>query len=361
MVRWAAIGLLALALAGCAGGEDSSGARLGSGESLPECSPGKPAPSATAAFVADGKAWAVRANDTGITCLFDVPRAGPFVWGPRGDRALLDGLAVQGLAGAPHRDASTFTPRTASWGRPTGKSIVFVGRDGHALLKAHMGRRRLQNITPLGDARYLNVVYHPSGRALAFVVQRGSNQSIWLSTNTGTEPRRLAFSTTGTRFGALAFTASGAELLYAARHRGGRGVLHWLSLGSGGASELWSRPKTEIRAIFPSQNPQFVALTIGPSCAHSRALVVDLAKSKARPLLPREVRPTKVIGWLGSGKLLAGAGACGGPFDVSAVDARTRLTVPLASGVTAAATRLPEPKPPPPLPDEPQVPGSGFA
>ena len=66
--------------------------------------------------------------------------AGPFAWGPRGDRALLANLEVKGLGDAPTRPPGRVDPSASSWGRPIGKSIVFVGNGGRALLKARSKR-----------------------------------------------------------------------------------------------------------------------------------------------------------------------------------------------------------------------------
>ena len=53
-----------------------------------------PATAAPVAFVAGGRAWAASADGRRLWCLFEVRRPGPFLWGPRGDRVVLDGLEV---------------------------------------------------------------------------------------------------------------------------------------------------------------------------------------------------------------------------------------------------------------------------
>src|SRR3989449_10349090 len=61
--------------------------------SLPSgCNGGTPKAAATVTFVAQGRAWAVRPDGTGLTCLFKVSDPGPFLWGPQADRVLLGGL-----------------------------------------------------------------------------------------------------------------------------------------------------------------------------------------------------------------------------------------------------------------------------
>ena len=345
----------------CAGADEEKGPRLASGDALPECQRANPPPGATATFVANGHAWAMRPDGRGITCLFEVSDSSAFAWGPRGDRALLARLEVRGLAGAPSRPASDVRLAAASWGRPIGKSIVFVGRSGRSLLKAHMGRPEVENVTPIRGARYREVVYRPSGLALAFVVRRRGDDAIWISTNTGREPRQLVWSRTGARLGALAFTADGRQLVYAAQHARVLGVLHHLDLERGGVGTLWTAPETRIRALRTGPARRFIGLTTGASCSSERALVYDFAAGKPRPLLPRETRATRVVGWLDGRTLLVGVGGCGTALELRSVDVRTSKDTRLATGVEAAATRLPEPSPPPPLPSVPKVPGSGFA
>jgi hypothetical protein len=76
-------------------------------------------------------------------------------------------------------------------------------------------------------------------------------------------------------------------------------------------------------------------------------------------LVPRERRPTRVVGWLTDDTLLVAAGGCGAREDLYA--ATTGGTArKLVSGVEAAAVRRPEPTPPPTLPTPGRV-GSGFA
>lgn len=49
-----------------------------------------------------------------LTCLFPVGSPGPFVWGPLGDRLLLDTLHVKGIPGAPTRSAGPDEPLDAA-------------------------------------------------------------------------------------------------------------------------------------------------------------------------------------------------------------------------------------------------------
>src|SRR5918999_1119768 len=68
---------------------------------LPDgCTGDAPSPTnAPVAFAADGRAWATTTDGRRVWCLFEVRDPGPFLWGPRGDRVVLDGLEVRGVGG----------------------------------------------------------------------------------------------------------------------------------------------------------------------------------------------------------------------------------------------------------------------
>src|SRR5437867_6763213 len=48
------------------------------------CDGATPVVADTVAFVAQGRAWAVASDGTGLTCMFRVDAPGPFSWGPKG-------------------------------------------------------------------------------------------------------------------------------------------------------------------------------------------------------------------------------------------------------------------------------------
>jgi hypothetical protein len=169
-----AAAVLVLAACSVAKDEGPKEAQLASGKPLPAgCASGKVTADATASFVAEGRAWALDPATGRVQCLFEAQHPGPFAWGPRGDRALLAHLEVKGLDSAPTRPPGRVDPSASSWGRPIGKSIVFVGNGGRALLKAHPAGGGFTDVTPVRGATYERVVYHPSGLAFAFVLRRG--------------------------------------------------------------------------------------------------------------------------------------------------------------------------------------------
>ena len=372
-MRWRSLLLaVAVAAAGCTFGDEPSAtetpARLPGGATLPACDPGAPAPEQTVAFVANGRAWALDPDGGEPTCLFDVTEPGPFLWGPLADRVLLDDLEVKATPGAPGRAGGEPNAGVAAWGHPTGKSIVYVSEDRTSLLKVHPSPVEPEDVTPLTGSEYRSVTYHPSGLAIAFGVDRNGSQSIWMSTNTGHEARRLVFSTSGSRFGPVAFRRDGRTLLYGATTGDGAPGLYAVNLRTPDSfTPKWiGESPVEVLDIRPGFGPGSIAFTVGggggtPACENSLALVAtpDLA---GRPALPGDDLPTRALGWLGPGRLLVAVGGCDEPFDLVIVDTTADTSTSVVFDVTAAAVRLAAPTPPPELPQEVDLPnGAGVA
>lgn len=363
-VRVLAFVAAVLVLSGCSRGDDgaarSGPPELASGRLIPErCVPRTPQATATIAFVANGAAWALAPRGERLTCLFTVRRPGPFAWGPRGDRALLARLEVKSFGDAPHRPPTRARPSATSWGRPIGKSIVFVGSGGRALLKTHPAGGGFSDVTPVQGVHYERVVYHPSGLAFAFVLRRTGREEVWISSNVGREPRRLVHGRFHTGFDALAFTQDGRTLYFAAQHGDTHVDLHTVPVG--GATEApvaWrGGPHERVTAIHPGLGSE-VAVTVGRSCETQRAVVVTLTHAKGKEALPDADR-SRALGWIDDAHVLVASGGCGAPLDLYSVAVRNLEARLLAKGVTAAAVRKAEPLPPPPLPAAGA--GSGFA
>ncbi len=334
---------------------------LASGTALPACEPALPDAADTVAFVASGYAWALSPSGSNLTCLFAVADAGPFEWGPLGDRALLGGLEVKGVAGGPSLATSDRTFASITWSRPTGKAIVYIPTAGTSLQKVQVNGGPDLDVTPLPSSKYLSVTYHPSGEAFAFAMDQGGAESILISSNTGKTPGRLVFTEEGTKFGALAFDVDGRHLLYAAQHADDHADLHSIDITDPTkAPEVWSGPVGRmILDIKPGLRPGTVAWTTGTSCADS----VAMAQSPAGTVtaIPEASGPTRAVGWLSATQLLVATGDCDGLLDLSAVDVAIGSIAPLVLGVDAAAVRAPVPTPPAPLPASVATLGSGFS
>ena len=344
---------MVLVLAACSvGGEDASEqAQLASGAALPAgCADGAASADATASFVAAGRAWALDPATGRVQCLFRVQNPGPFSWGPRGDRALLAHLEVKGLGNAPTRPPGRVDPSESSWGRPIGKSIVFVGKGGRALLKTHPAGGGFTDVTPVRGATYERVVYHPSGLAFAFVLRRGGRASIWVSSNVGKTPRQIVHGRLHTGFDAITFGDGGTQLYFAARHVDRRVDVHRLQLvGATSAPVVWrGGPEERVTDLVDAPGGADLAFTAGRSCESRYAVVISARHPKGTELIPDE-RRSRAVGWLDRKHVLVGTGGCGDKFDLYSVDASSLDARLLVRGVDAASARRKEPYPPPPL------------
>ncbi len=353
MIARACLVVAVLLLAACSVGEDEGPkeAQLASGAPLPAgCASGNVTADATASFVAEGRAWALDPATGRVTCLFTVRNAGPFAWGPRGDRALLANLQVKGLGDAPTRPPGRVDPSASSWGRPIGKSIVFVGKGGRALLKAHPAGGGFTDVTPVRGATYERVVYHPSGLAFAFVLRRGGRASIWVSSNVGKTPRQIVHGRLHTGFDAITFGDGGTQLYFAARHVDRRVDVHRLQLvGATSAPVVWrGGPEEHVTDLVDAPGGPDLAFTAGRSCESRYAMVISERHPKGAELMPDEQR-SRAVGWLDRKHVLVATGGCGDKLDLYSVDAASLEPRLLVRGVDVASVRRVEQLPPPPL------------
>jgi hypothetical protein len=342
-----------LVLAACSVGDEqaSTHAELASGKTLPAgCATRSVSADATTSFVAEGRAWALDPRTGHLTCLFAVRDAGPFAWGPRGDRALLAHLEVKGLGDAPTRPPGRVDPVASSWGRPIGKSIVFVGNGGRALLKAHPAGGGFTDVTPIPGATYERVAYHPSGLAFAFVLRRAGRASIWISSNVGKTPRQFVHGRLHTGFDAITFADGGTQLYFAARHVDSRVDVHRLQLvGATSAPVVWrGGPEERVTDLVNAPGGPDLAFTAGRSCESRYAVAVTAAHPKGAELMPDEDR-SRAIGWLDRKHVLVATGGCGDKLDLYSVAAASLEARLLVRGVDAASVRRAEQYPPPPL------------
>ena len=324
-----------------------TGPRLPDGTPLPEGCTGGAGASETVAFVADGRAWALNPDDGGLACLFPVENAGPFAWGPQGDRVLLNGFEIRGVgADAPDLPAIDTSVSAFDWGHPLGLAVVFADARGIPR-KRYVDDDRLIRLVSLPPGKYLEVAYHPSGLALAFVVKTPEGQEIWLSTNEGKDPQRLVFSETGTEFTSLAFSPNGRSLWWTAQHDGSIPELHFMKLATRtGFGTAWrGADGTTAAGLRLAPVGSLQAVTEGKACEEHKALV--LSGGETRTAIPDETRPTEALGWLDRTTLLVAAGGCGEPLDLFTVDGTGQDTpVALVLEVEIAAPRTQVTNPP---------------
>jgi hypothetical protein len=253
-------------------------------------------------------------------------------------------------------------PTYLSWGRPTGTAIIFS--DGDRLRKALVGTGEIDDIDPLDGVTYRDVVYHPSGLAIAFVIDGPEGSAIWMASNTGVTPRRLVWSKTGTVFGSLAFDEGGDQLFYSAHPKDGTPMVAKLLLKEGSVEEgLWlGEPSTDISRVtlapavglpdeLGTEPPHAAAIDVGSGCADREAVLTSLTQDGGVTLVPKAGEPTSALGWVDPSRILVAEGGCEGPFDLWITQGAGVTPVLLAAGVDRAAVRTLAPTLPPPLPD----------
>jgi hypothetical protein len=336
-----------LLVAGCTGRSGSGSGGLPSG-----CGHQAPGPDAApVAFVASGRAWAVSAAGETPVCLFEVADPGPFQWGPRGDRVVLAGLEVKGVGSSSSRPKGQLDPSVVAWGRPVGKAIAFIPPGGARLDKAEIGGGQVVPVRPPAGVAYTEVVYHPSGRAIAYVTHEGARWHLWMSTNTGQSATRLQ--TSEQQIGPIAFSFSGHNLYHAVRLTSGGWKVHSYNLLDRRATGvLWQGRGPVQRLVAPKEpgrTPR-LALDVGGGCGDRQALLSRLDGGPGVPLLPAAGTPTTAIGWLDASRVLVGAGGCGQPMTLWVTDINGDAPVQVATGADQAAVRHPDLTPTPGLP-----------
>jgi hypothetical protein len=361
--RWARLLLVGLALAAVACSErgatlpSTPGTTVGTTAAgpLPDgCPRASPPPAAApVAFVAGGRAWATNADGRRLWCLFEVRHPGPFLWGPRGDRVVLDGLEVRGVGAPVWRPPRGIETVSLTWLGAGGSSLAFVAPGGLNLNSATLGSIDLGELTPFrGGTIYEDVAGHPSGQGLAFVLRRQGASEIWMTTNSGAGAVRLV-APTRDRLGPLAFAAGGKALYYGSRLPDGSRHLEVFSLAEGRRlAPAWTGDR-DVLAIVGRREPTATQLAIdtGTGCGDRRADLSGLDGGPGRPLLASATRPTHAVGWLDSRRVLVAEGGCQGPFDLWVVDTGGREPVSLARGIDRAALRRTDPRPLPAPPD----------
>jgi hypothetical protein len=325
------------------------------GGALPDgCGGDAPAPTtAPVTFVAGGRAWATTPDGRRLWCLFEVRRPGPFLWGPRGDRVVLEGLEVRGVGAPVWRAPRGIQTISLTWLGATGNAVAFVAPGNLNLASAALGSAELRELTPFRDgSSYQAVAGHPSGQALAFVLRRNGASEIWMASNSGTGQARLV-GPTKARLGPLAFSAGGKALYYGSRQPDGTRRLEIYSLAEGRSlAPAWTG-RRDVLAIIGRRDPAATQLAVdtGSGCGDRRADLSGLDGGQGRPLLPSATRPTSAVGWLDTRRVLLVEGGCEGPFDLWLVDVSGRAPQSVARGIDRAALRWPDPRPVPAPPD----------
>ena len=311
-------------------------------------------------FEAGGRAWAVSPDDgRTLTCQFEVSTPGIFSWGPLGDRVVLRNLQVRGVGNPVSRPAVAGGATYFSWSRPTGTTVIFTKGDRHFLMRADMGKAGTQDITPVPGKTYGDMAYHPSGLAIGFVTTDASGSQIAMSTNLGQSAVTLVQADQGTTFPHLVFAHDGKGLFYSIEKKDGTHALGRYELESGSVDpKLWTGDAPVADMVELGGVPG-LALTLGATCETHRAVFTALDGSPDVKLDPGVGGPVSVVGRLDADRFAVAAGGCGEPQDLYLVHRSGAAPQLLVKGADAAALRIAEPTPPPPLPGD--LPRSGFA
>jgi hypothetical protein len=241
--------------------------------------------------------------------------------------------------------------------------VVFAQPDARRPSKFFLEDADVVTLRDLPSGTYLHVAYHPSGLAIAYVLETPRGQSIWISTNEGHDPHRLVFSKGGTRFTSIAFSTDGRELSWTALHANGYVQVHTMRLADrSGFTDGWRGDGLVAAGITIAPGKPWMAVTTGEGCDDGQALVL-LGGAADRPALSGESRPTRALGWLDATTVLVGVGGCGGePLELWAADPFDGDGRLLVVGVDAGASRAPAPRAPArvPAPPEEEIPPTGV-
>ena len=271
-------------------------------------------------------------------------RPGPFLWGPRGDRVVLDGLEVRGSAPR-WRPARGIETRVAGLAGRQRNALAFVMPGGLNLASAALGSIDLRELTRSGAAppTWRWPATCPGGAGLR-APARGRLE-IWMASNAGSGAVRLVGPAGWARWPSRPAARPSLRGQAAGRQPPARGLL------AGRAQRLapaWTGER-DVLAVVSRRDPAAtqIAVDTGSGCDDRRADLSGLDGGPGRPLLPSASRPTGAVGWLNTRQVLVVEGGCDGPFDLWLVDVNGGEPKPVAHGIDRAALRWPDPAPPP--------------
>jgi hypothetical protein len=241
--------------------------------------------------------------------------------------------------------------------------VAFVEPAGKDLEKALVGSAKIEKVTPqeeeghfpsLPDVTFNEVVYHPSGLAVGFVLtHRIDGSAIYLSSNTGADPHRLVWSKSGTIFGPITFSRDGTTLYYVAHLTNGMRMISAADLGTAQLDVgLWKGNEDVLR-LAPAPGGHTMALDTGTGCEDRVAILSELDDTGGSPLLAGASAPTSVLGWVDDSTALVAEGECSGPLKLWEVNVEGGPATLVIDGVDQGAVRVPDPMPAPALPEIP--------
>ena len=139
--------------------------------------------------------------------------------------------------------------------------------------------------------------------------------------------------------------------MYGARLKDGRQLVIGFDLRKGQPNgDLWVGDR-DVLSLIPGPSEDRALLDVGSGCEDRQALSSTLDGTEGSPLLPDSQGPTTALGWIDGERTLVGEG-CDGPMRLWIVDTSgTDAPVLVIEEADRGAPRVPEPLPPPALPD----------
>lgn len=289
-------------------------------------------------------------RDGSLRCIAPFENQDRLVWGPAGDRLLLDTTRVtadEAFAGVVGTGAS-FT-------RPTGRNLVWV--ENGRLWKSATDGSSLRDISLLGE--HVAVAYHPAGVEIATVgIDEEGRYGVWVARNDGTEAQRVVTAEEAV-ITELSFSeSSGFFLSFIAEHEDGTTHLHELTLvdAQGLAvrnefdASIALETERSLSGIVANPWSDEIAVTEG-DCSDPEGPRARLPWGGGIPAQLRDM-PTEAVAWLPNFELLLAAypNGCDGIRELWIVGTGEGLPtfdnpelLARDVGVTAVRAALPEP------------------
>jgi hypothetical protein len=323
---------------------DDNDAIVNSLPNNPSCALGDVPERGQITFVVGQYLWGVD-NTGAVNCLVDVGTDAAslqrVVWGPEGDRALLDGNRV--VVDNAIIDSGFFADNTdVEFSAPTGKRTFAATRDGK-LKKREVLTASATEITFLAD--HTASAYHPAGMQIATAGHLGSVDgplSIQLATNEGADSREIVDASDADQITELRFDYEGTRLFFIGHHDDGW-HLNRLDFPGLTLDKLGILDEPISRLTVSSVDPYSTAVQVG-DCAGPSTPHVKVFNLKYRDLADDDTlgeMATTPVGWLPDSRLVVAAqdASCTGPIDLYLWDPKAPVRL-IVRDVGPAAVRI---------------------
>jgi hypothetical protein len=257
---------------------------------------------------------------------------GPMLWGPLGDRLLVDPSTVVVAPEVRSNSGYAQVNPDVKFSMPTGKRLLGATLAGE-LTKREVGTGTRLAISFL--AKHEESLYHPAGTAVISVgTDAQGTYGVWIADNLGRNVQLLVVGEDAKRIHSLAFSADGGTLYFVAEHGGAATHLHRFDMGRGELATV-TEGSTPIDVSVASAVDGHLAWRQG-GCGDART--ETWFDGSAGPSNYPGMSP---VGWLPAARLVLfkAVAGCDGPGDlyVTGSDGGANL---LARSVIAPAVRV---------------------